>query len=130
MKKFRKNEKGFTLIEALIVVIIIAILAALGIARFLGVREATAEATCISHLSTLNAAIKKWQLENPTLVGTTDLTSADVAADTAAAGDIYTDAGRPTCPSGGIYGFAAAAGGADEYIATCDQPGHVIPMGT
>jgi len=112
MKKFSKKEKGFTLIEALIVVIIVAILAALGVARFLGVREATAQATCQSHLSTLNAAIKKWVLEHPT-------TPFDPNVDFEA---VVSDAGNPECPSGGKYS-AVGTSVIGEYEAKCNKHG-------
>jgi type IV pilus assembly protein PilA len=123
MKFFRKNQKGFTLIEALIVVIIVAILAVLGIARFLGVREATAKATCFSHQSTLNAAVKKWQLDYPTATFST----ADTVAMTADnAKDAYADAGSPTCPSGGVYQYekkSVTIGSVThtEYVSNCTK---------
>jgi type IV pilus assembly protein PilA len=119
MKFFRKNQKGFTLIEALIVVIIVAILAVLGIARFLGVREATAQATCWSHLSALNASYKKWTLDHPnTVFGTTS----PVEMTTVGTGLVaFVDAGSPKCPSGGVYKYIQVtdALGHVEYIADC-----------
>ncbi len=111
MKRFRKNQKGFTLIEALIVVIIVAILAALGIARFLGVREATAQSTCYSHLSTLNASMKKFDLEHP-----------GAPFDGSQDADVLADAGNPYCPSGGAYS-SVQIGTSTEYQFECDVHG-------
>jgi prepilin-type N-terminal cleavage/methylation domain-containing protein len=122
MKMIRRNQKGFTLIEALIVVIIVAILAVLGISRFLGVREATATATCQSHLSTLNSAVKKWELTNNATFD--DTVPANITA-------VKLDAGNPTCPTTGAdtYGFTPSDsdgdGINDEFVATCTN-GHVI----
>jgi len=114
----RRNQKGFTLIEALIVVIIVAILAVLGISRFLGVREATAQATCQSHLSTLNSAFKKWQLDNPT--GT--FVEGDVTVAGSTAEEAWIDAGSPTCPSAGVYSYAVT-GVATEFESSCTLHG-------
>jgi prepilin-type N-terminal cleavage/methylation domain-containing protein len=119
--KIRKNQKGFTLIEALIVVIIVAILATLGIARFLGVREATASATCQAHLSSINAAIKMFTLKYPSATLLIPAT-------------ILTDAGDPKCPNGGTYyivlapasGVAAAneTDATKEHEAACGYKDH------
>ena len=128
MKKFSKKEKGFTLIEALIVVIIVAILAALGVARFVGTREAAAKSTCASHLSTLNAAIKKYDLEHP-----------NEPFNGTQWEDVWVDAGRPECSTGlsknlegkesGGYYYELIKGpdedntNDDEYQAKCDAHG-------
>lgn len=132
MMKFRKNQKGFTLIEALIVVIIVAILAALGIARFLGTREATALATCQSHQSTLNAALKKFDLEHPT----TPFSNA-----TGQWATVWADAGSPACPDHGTVATHSATGyyypaedtvGSNtEWITQCDNATHnLVTAGT
>ena len=125
MMKFRKNQKGFTLIEALIVVIIVAILAALGIARFLGVREKTAQATCFSHQSSLNASYKKWTLDHPGEIFSAAATEALPGVAGSNANEAYIDAGSPTCPNGGIYGYVrqAIVGVGAEYTSICNTAG-------
>ena len=111
MKKLTKRENGFTLIEVLIVVIIIAILATLGIARFLGARADAEEGVCDSNQASLNAAIQAWRLKNPgievDLQANPPVPTIQQIKDTAG--------GEVECPSGGDYTYAATG----EEV-TCD----------
>jgi len=59
MKK--SNEKGFSLIELLVVVIIIAIVAAIAIPNLLASRRAANEASAISSLRTIHSAEATYQ---------------------------------------------------------------------
>src|SRR3954453_19213341 len=51
-----KNQKGFSLVELLVVVIIIAIIAAIAIPNLLASRRAANEASAISTLRTIHSA--------------------------------------------------------------------------
>ena len=56
-----KNQKGFSLVELLVVVIIIAIIAAIAIPNLLASRRAANEASAISSLRTIHSAEATYQ---------------------------------------------------------------------
>jgi prepilin-type N-terminal cleavage/methylation domain-containing protein len=128
-KRFLK-KKGFTIVEMLIVVIIIALLATIGIARFIGAREAAVKGTCQSQQSRLNVSFRKWQIDHPTDTFTytvgDDISGGAVTDDAHVA---WVDAGSPKCPDDGIYSFILnpeAPEGATEYMAQCSIKNHEL----
>ena len=109
MKKIKSNEKGFSLVELLVVVIIIAIVAAIAIPSLLASRRAANEASAISSMRTIHSA-------QATYFGTTGLNAnyTDLAG---LLGDQLIDA---TLAGGTKSGFTitAATGAAGIYCAT------------
>ncbi|HEY8296753.1 MAG TPA: prepilin-type N-terminal cleavage/methylation domain-containing protein [Candidatus Baltobacteraceae bacterium] len=59
-----KNQRGFTLIEMMVVVAIIAILAALLIPNFSRARAQAQTATCISNLKTIGTALELYYTDH------------------------------------------------------------------
>ena len=101
MKK--NNEKGFSLIELLVVVIIIAIVAAIAIPNLLASRRAANEASAISSLRTIHSANATYQAT----LGANTLYAADLPA-LATAGLIDTALGGASGSKSG-YNFLATA---------------------
>ncbi|MDD5773171.1 MAG: prepilin-type N-terminal cleavage/methylation domain-containing protein [bacterium] len=72
MKKMFKNEKGFTLIELMIVIAILGILAAVAIPNFLNARGKAQDAAALSTLEAVKTAMEMYAADNgvyPTLTG-------------------------------------------------------------
>jgi prepilin-type N-terminal cleavage/methylation domain-containing protein len=106
-----KNQKGFSLVELLVVVIIIAIVAAIAIPNLLASRRAANEASAISSLRTYHSAEATYQA---TLGGSTAY-----GAETNLAGlvDAILATDNPT-KSGYTFNLAVGGTGNSSYCAT------------
>ena len=85
-------KKGFTLVEIMIVVAIIAILAAVAIPNFVRYRKTSQMNACISNLKQLVTASEQWKMNNSGIPDMSDLVGSDKYIKV-----------TPTCPSNGTY---------------------------
>jgi prepilin-type N-terminal cleavage/methylation domain-containing protein len=93
------REKGFTLIELIIVVAILAILAVIAIPR-ITTSTATAQAnSCSTNVGTMNSEIEMYNSDK----GAYPATLATITGDAN-----YFPSGAPVCPSGGTYTMDAS----------------------
>ena len=114
----RLNRKGFTLVEIMIVVAIIALLAAIAIPSFSKSRNAARLSSCINNMRLIQHAKEQWATTNSKL-----------DTDTAPVTDINAYLkNAPTCPSGGTYTYGTVA-----TTPTCSKAAspdyHVAPAG-
>ena len=94
MRLRRKGEKGFTLVEIMIVVAIIGLLAAIAIPNFVQNRGKAQARTCIANLKQIEGAAQQYLL---------DSNINDVLQATMARLVPNWIARTPTCPAGGAY---------------------------
>jgi len=64
MKNRTSSNKGFTLVEIMIVVAIIGLLAAIAIPNFVRARTQSQKNACINNLRQIDSAVQTWALEN------------------------------------------------------------------
>ena len=108
----KSNQKGFSLVELLVVVIIIAIVAAIAIPNLLASRRAANEASAISSLRTIHSAEATYQAT----IGQNTAYSATLLELSTAAGGNLIDG---TLGAGAKSGYAFVEHGASQiYCAT------------
>ena len=118
--KLNKNEKGFSLVELLVVVIIIAIVAAIAIPNLLASRRAANEASAISSLRTIHSAQATYQAT----IGANVNYAPNIGALSATDVDLIDDTLGGGSKSG--YGFAVVGTTAQVYCAEA----HPTTLGT
>jgi prepilin-type N-terminal cleavage/methylation domain-containing protein len=91
MKAASIRQRGFTLVEIMIVVAIVGLLCAMALPSFVNAREQSRMRTCVNNLRQVNGAKDQWALEKGKATG-----------DPCVIGDImpYLRVHEPKCPVG------------------------------
>jgi prepilin-type N-terminal cleavage/methylation domain-containing protein len=94
-----RSVRGFTLVEIMIVVAIIALLAAIAIPNLLKAGAKTQATTCINNLRQIDTAVQQFAIEARKHVGDTITYPNDISVYI----KLNSQGQLPPCPTGGIY---------------------------
>jgi len=121
MKAIHKNEKGFTLVELMVVVVIIGVLVAIAIPIYNTVTARAEERACEANLRILDGAIQMWVADEPTR------DPANVNMGALVPNFVETE---PTCPTlGGTYTFVVVDNTDPDNPVTTPQGRAICPEG-
>jgi prepilin-type N-terminal cleavage/methylation domain-containing protein len=115
MKRMRQDERGFTLIELMIVILVILVLAAILIPQFGLARERARKATCVSNQRNLETAVAMWQTDNPS----TNLKGGTMGANSIPTAATLSGSGGPQYTLSGTYvepDHSTTIDGSDYYL--------------
>jgi type IV pilus assembly protein PilA len=123
--KSRKNRRGFTLVELLVVVLILATLMAVALPLYLSSVADSSKKTCRANMQSIANAAQAWKVKTRS-ANFSSLTISDLTPDLGA---------TPVCPDGGAYSISTSGtvndeGGTATAIPTdslgisCNHTGH------
>ena len=117
MRKARRYNSGFTLLEIMMVVFIVGLLAAIVVPSFIKARTQSRTSACINHLRLIQSAKDQYALESNQSETVTPV-AADISLYFKTA---QLSGGLPTEPQGGAYAINTI-----DASPTCDQSGHTL----
>jgi type IV pilus assembly protein PilA len=120
--KFIRSEKGFTLIELMVVILIIGILVAIAVPVFNSAKASAQRRACQANLRTVDGATEAWMAAQQ--IGTPYPNNWDDLMADLTENQGYLKA-IPLCPANGEY--SADGGGTTSPLLACTADGHSYP---
>ncbi|MDP3790196.1 MAG: prepilin-type N-terminal cleavage/methylation domain-containing protein [Candidatus Omnitrophota bacterium] len=114
------SRGGFTLVEIMIVVAIVAIALSIAVPNYLTVSKVSRKTVCINNIKKIQAAVDEYAMERniDSGIGLTPQQEEDIYAN-------YLRGGEPTCPSGGEY-IIETIGSNPQVRCTREDEGHIL----
>jgi prepilin-type N-terminal cleavage/methylation domain-containing protein len=97
MMNIYRNEKGFTIVETIVVLAIIGVLVAIAIPLMHFIVSDTEKRVCQENLRVMSGALETWKACHPT----SNYPSNEAVVSTLATDGLLKE--EPSCPSGGMY---------------------------
>lgn len=115
------SKGGYTLVEIMIVVTIIAIFLAIAVPNYFKSGKISARNICINNLKQIDGAVERWAIDNNMPEGTVPSVSQEE--------DIYNyvDGGKPVCPSRGEYAIHAVGAKPQVTCSMAESEAHKLP---
>ena len=103
MVMWRKRRDAFTLIELVVVIVILGILAAVAVPKYIDLSSKAEEATCKANRGTIASACAVYY-------GSTAIEGSASYPTTYNSATLYADGTVPSCPAGGTYTYSSSTG--------------------
>ena len=121
MKKLMWSQKGFTIMELVVVIIILGVLVAIALPRYFALTDDAQEAACLANMKSIEAAIMM-EYSDRLLAGSGDALSDVVSDYNSDAGSFFATDKAPKEPAGGAYTVSESSG---QLVITCSN-GHTF----
>lgn len=122
-KKRMKNQKGFTLVELMVVVVIIGILVAIAVPVYNNITTTAKEKACEANIRTIQGAVQIIRMENAGVNLAGKLDEQHVLMDS----NLFSE--LPTCPSGGELYYNIQVDNDGTITIACPNGHHIRKEG-